>query len=98
MKSLLTLALVLAATVTYPQSDKPFIKLVEPTSEQNNVKASRQYIVGSTCKSCGLSINDQPVKVYPSGGFAFELNLKPGEGPPHIRLDRAVEFLIGDQL
>jgi uncharacterized protein len=26
------------------------------------------------------------------------LNLKPGEGPPHIRLDRAVEFLIGDRL
>ncbi len=26
------------------------------------------------------------------------LNVKPGEGPPHIRLDRAVEFLIGDQL
>ena len=79
MKSLLTLALVLAATVTYPQSDKPLLTPVEPTSEQNNVKASRQYIVGSTCKSCGLSINDQPVKVYPSGGFAFELNLKPGD-------------------
>jgi predicted YcjX-like family ATPase len=26
------------------------------------------------------------------------LNLKPGEGPPHIRLDRAAEFLIGDRL
>ena len=26
------------------------------------------------------------------------LMLRPGEGPPHIRLDRAVEFLIGDQL
>ncbi len=26
------------------------------------------------------------------------LKLKPGEGPPHIRLDRAVEFLIGDRL
>lgn len=26
------------------------------------------------------------------------LSLKPGEGPPHIRLDRAVEFLIGDRL
>ncbi|OYX20251.1 MAG: hypothetical protein B7Z04_06785 [Rhodobacterales bacterium 32-66-9] len=26
------------------------------------------------------------------------LSLRPGEGPPHIRLDRAVEFLIGDQL
>lgn len=27
-----------------------------------------------------------------------ELTLKPGEGPPHIRLDRAAEFLIGDRL
>ena len=26
------------------------------------------------------------------------LNLRPGEGPPHIRLDRAAEFLIGDML
>lgn len=26
------------------------------------------------------------------------LMLKPGEGPPHIRLDRAAEFLIGDRL
>ena len=27
-----------------------------------------------------------------------KLTLKPGEGPPHIRLDRAAEFLIGDKL
>ncbi len=26
------------------------------------------------------------------------LNLRPGEGPPHIRLDRAAEFLFGDLL
>ena len=26
------------------------------------------------------------------------LSLKPGEGPPHIRLDRAAQFLIGDKL
>ena len=26
------------------------------------------------------------------------LNLRPGDGPPHIRLDRAAEFLIGDRL
>ncbi|MDI3335500.1 YcjX family protein [Defluviimonas aestuarii] len=26
------------------------------------------------------------------------LSLKPGEGPPHIRLDRAAEFLIGDRM
>ena len=24
--------------------------------------------------------------------------LRPGEGPPHIRLDRAAEFLFGDRL
>ena len=27
-----------------------------------------------------------------------KLSLKPGEGPPHIRLDRAGQFLIGDRL
>lgn len=26
------------------------------------------------------------------------LSLKPGEGPPHIRLDRAAEFLFGDRM
>lgn len=26
------------------------------------------------------------------------LSLKPGDGPPHIRLDRAADFLIGDRL
>jgi len=27
-----------------------------------------------------------------------QLNLNPGDGPPHIRLDKATEFLIGDRL
>ena len=26
------------------------------------------------------------------------LSLRPGEGPPHIRLDRAAQFLLGDRL
>jgi hypothetical protein len=26
------------------------------------------------------------------------LTPRPGEGPPHVRLDRALEFLIGDRL
>ncbi len=26
------------------------------------------------------------------------ISLKPGEGPPHIRLDKAAEFLLGDKL
>ncbi|AXT28553.1 YcjX family protein [Ruegeria sp. AD91A] len=35
------------------------------------------------------------------GFMAFapaQLTLKPGDGPPHIRLDRAAQFLIGDRL
>jgi hypothetical protein len=38
------------------------------------------------------------------GGFAVRdfapapLTLRPGEGPPHIRLDKAAEFLLGDKL
>jgi len=27
-----------------------------------------------------------------------DLDLKPGDGPPHIRLDKAAEFLLGDRL
>ena len=36
---------------------------------------------------------------YAAMAFApARMTLKPGEGPPHIRLDRAAEFLIGDRL
>jgi uncharacterized protein len=36
---------------------------------------------------------------YQIMGFApAPLSLKPGDGPPHIRLDRALQFLIGDRL
>ena len=31
-------------------------------------------------------------------GAPAPLELRPGDGPPHIRLDRAAEFLIGDRL
>jgi hypothetical protein len=39
-----------------------------------------------------------------AGGFTVRdfapapLTLRPGEGPPHIRLDKAAEFLLGDRL
>lgn len=40
-----------------------------------------------------------PGRDYAVPGFApARLTLRPGEGPPHIRLDRAAEFLIGDRL
>ena len=80
MKFLFTIPAMLMTMMAFSQSiDKPFIKLVQPAAEQNNTRSSRQYIVGSTCKSCALSVNETPVKVYPTGAFAYELNLKPGD-------------------
>lgn len=57
----------------------PFIRLVNGTKEQNKVTAAKQFIVGSTCVGCSLSVNEAPVKVYSSGGFATELLLSPGD-------------------
>lgn len=68
-----------AISLAAQQNDKPFIKLTEPLKEKMTVKSSRQFIVGSVCKSCNLTINSVPVKVYPTGAFAYELNLKPGD-------------------
>ncbi len=69
----------IATNINAQTAGKPFIKLVEPTKVQVNVKASRQFIIGSVCKTCSLTINGEAVKVYPTGGFAYELNLQAGD-------------------
>ncbi|MEO5942521.1 MAG: N-acetylmuramoyl-L-alanine amidase [Ferruginibacter sp.] len=61
------------------QTEKPFIKLVEPLKENNRVSSSRQFIVGSTCKTCSVIVNDSAVKVYATGAFAYEINLAAGD-------------------
>jgi N-acetylmuramoyl-L-alanine amidase len=59
--------------------DKPFIKLVEPLKAIVVTKTARQFLIGSTCKTCSLDVNGVSVKVYPTGAFAYELNLQPGD-------------------
>jgi N-acetylmuramoyl-L-alanine amidase len=59
--------------------EKPIIKLTNPLSETTNVSSSQQFIIGSTCKSCNLMINREKVKVYPTGAFAYEVNLSGGD-------------------
>ncbi len=61
------------------QASAPFIRLTNPYKISNEVKSSRQFIVGATCKNCLLTINGKKVKVYPTGAFAYELNLRPGD-------------------
>lgn len=72
--------LLLALTIKLPaqHSDKAFIRIASPTRENNAVRAGKQFISGATCKECSLTVNGTPVKVYPTGGFAHELDLKPG--------------------
>lgn len=80
MKKLLFVPLLFLGQLLKSQNgDKPFIKLVEPTKEKNTVSSSRHYLIGSICKTCKLTVNGQPAKVYPTGAFAYELNLKPGD-------------------
>ena len=76
---ILIIALFIGVKVNAQTVDKPFIKLVEPTKTESSVKTARNFIVGSTCKTCNLTINGKEVKVYPTGAFAYELNLKPGD-------------------
>lgn len=61
------------------QTDNPFIKLVNPLREKTAATASRQFIIGSTCKTCTVTVNDNSAKVWSSGAIAYEVNLSPGD-------------------
>ena len=80
MKFFYTLILMACCGWVFSQSEnKPFIRLTNPYQINNTISSSRQFIIGSTCKNCVVTINDKTIKVYPTGAFAFELNLLPGE-------------------
>lgn len=68
------------ATQTHAQ-DKSFIRLTQPGKQSNAVTSTRQFLVGSTCKSCSLYVNDELQKVYPTGAFAIEVELEEGNNP-----------------
>lgn len=75
------LVLLLSGYISFAQQkdSSPFIKLVQPLKENNSVSTPQQFIIGSTCKGCTIVINDTPVKVYRTGAFAYEVNLKQKE-------------------
>lgn len=85
MQRILIVLLLLGCTVVYAQTESPFIKLVQPSRQANIVSASKQFLIGSTCKNCQVTINDIPVKVYSTGAFAMELNLKAGDSTFNIK-------------
>jgi len=79
MKKLIVPILLFSYTQSIAQKeDKPFIRLASPLKENNAVRSPRQFLSGATCKNCLITINDQSVKVYPTGAFAYEMNMLPG--------------------
>ncbi|WP_158538483.1 N-acetylmuramoyl-L-alanine amidase [Chitinophaga skermanii] len=70
---------ILASFITqaYAQQ-KPYIRLTQPSRTSSSVGTTRQYIVGSTCIGCSLTLNNTPQKVYPTGAFAIEVALNEG--------------------
>jgi N-acetylmuramoyl-L-alanine amidase len=95
---ILIITIFISVKLNAQTADKPFIKLVEPTKTEISTKAARQYIVGSTCKTCNLDINGQQVKVYPTGAFAYELNLKPGDTVFNLVASTAPDKMVNKKL
>ena len=65
--------------VNAQQQKDCFISLTEPLKEENVSLTAQRFIIGKTCSTCTLTINDQPAKVYPTGAFAFEILLVEGD-------------------
>lgn len=77
-KWLVSLFSLLSAVVHAQHPDKAFIRLLDPARENNAVRSPKHFISGATCKNCSLTINNEPVQVYATGAFAYELNMQPG--------------------
>lgn len=71
----LTLAFTFNAVKSTAQA---FIRLVQPTREENNTSTARQFIAGRTCQGCKLSLNNDSIYVYPTGSFAIARTLSTG--------------------
>lgn len=78
-KNILVLSVLLCCGGFLQSNAQPFIKLTNPYKSNNPVSYSRQFIIGTTCKNCSITVNNKEVKVYSTGTFAFEANLKPGD-------------------
>ena len=80
MKAFITcLSFLFCCNVYSQDTSKIFIHLVQPFKENTSCKSAKQNIIGSTCKKCTVTINQQAVKVYSTGAFVDELNLLPGD-------------------
>ena len=83
----------------YSQTPKEvFIKLTDPLKEINATGDSLKYIIGSTCKKCLIKINNQAVKVFPTGAFVYEAKLSEGQNDYNIEASLSKDKSINKQI
>ena len=75
LTQLLTLLLVFNPFTLFAQKSDPFIRIAEPDKLNQTVTSKQVFITGLVCKECSLTINDEAVKVYPTGAFAYKTTL-----------------------
>lgn len=81
-------------------AQQPFIHFIHPYNPVVKTTHARNYVSGNTCKTCTLTMAGKPVKVYPTGAFATQLDLAPGNSnvvfesvsPGGARATRSVTF------
>ncbi len=101
IQSLILIAFCLCMlTAEGQKTEKVFLKIATPAKDLNTVNASRQFITGLTCKNCTVIINEEPVKVYSTGAFAYQILLQPGQNIFTIKandgkknIERNVQYL-----
>jgi N-acetylmuramoyl-L-alanine amidase len=78
MRGLLLLLLLStsAGTTLHAQA---LLKMHQPLKTEINTGTARQYLVGRTCPTCKVSVNNDTIHVYQTGVFALKRDLAPGK-------------------
>jgi N-acetylmuramoyl-L-alanine amidase len=56
-------------------AQKPTLRINRPDANINRVSRVKQYVEGVACKTCEVTVNNNPVKVYATGAFATAIEL-----------------------
>ncbi len=64
------------AIINFAAAQNPSLTIKQPAASNNKVSSAKQFIIGSTCADCTVTINNMPVKVYSTGSFALQINVQ----------------------
>lgn len=79
VKKYLCALIIGAASFTAAAGQQPYVHIIHPGRPVVQTGQSRNYLSGNTCKGCRLTLNGKDVKVYPTGSFAVQVDLQPGD-------------------